>query len=208
MFWGVPQSIKQTQFPVQARGVGGGFSSASHSPSGASPPNSPPPFLFYSRAIARRGRKQWLLAWACVTTASCTTVITPSPPPSLRLSCCISQGGETAPERAWLGPRRWRGGMGLWKAWPFLLLASALCCYSEVSKLYAKGQTVNSSGVSGRTASVTAQLCHCSSKKLQAMCKQMAAAGCQGNFAVATVFLVMRCISFASLSVSFPAFSG
>lgn len=49
------------------------------------------------------------------------------------------------------------GGLGM-AFWLFLLLASALCCNSEVSKLYAKGQTVHSSGVSGLTASVTAQL--------------------------------------------------
>lgn len=60
--------------------------------------------------IARRGRRQWRLAWACVTTASCTTVIYPSPLPSVHLSWnrrtgmdagpwCISQGGETEAQR-------------------------------------------------------------------------------------------------------------
>lgn len=57
----------------------------------------PLPALFYSRAIARLGRKQWRLAWACVTTASCTTVITPSPPPSLRLSWTEEAAWTLAP---------------------------------------------------------------------------------------------------------------
>lgn len=58
--------------------IPGGLFTALLSPSDVGSPNTLP-FLFRFRVTARRGRRRWHLAWACVTTASCTTVIYPFP---------------------------------------------------------------------------------------------------------------------------------
>lgn len=155
----------------------------------------PPPLtrlLFYSRAIARRGRKQWRSAWACATTASCTTVITPSPPPASvcpgpRPLLCFT-GGKWRPRDSMAGTRRWSEAGDPGRPFGCSFLASALCCNSEVSKLYAKGQTghvVQASQAAQPLSQLSSAL---QPKGRQAMCKQTGAAGCPGTFAVAAGF--------------------
>lgn len=64
----------------------------------------------------------------------------------------------------WLGPRWWQKSDETLQGLPAVPPAS-VCSNSGQQTLSAKGQVVSIVGFSGHILSVTAQLCHCSSKE-------------------------------------------